>query len=110
MADCRPPAEQVTTDNVTTLEHAITNARPPVEQETADNITVLEPTIAHAGLSSELPPTQPSVEPLDELENPKVRTKLRIYAILVALYVHYPLLVFSELQLANNTSSSSSSS
>ncbi len=75
-----------------------------------DNITALKPAMADAGTLVELPPNEHTIEPLDLLEHLKVRTKLRIYAILVALYVHYPVLALSEHQLANDTSSSSSSS
>jgi hypothetical protein len=76
------------------------------------NITALEPARAgpDAGPPAELPPNKHTIEPLDLIENPKVRTKLRIYSILVSLYVHYPVLALSEHKFANNTSSSSSSS
>lgn len=55
-----------------------------------DNITAIKPTTPDAGTpaTAELPPNEQAVEPLDLIEAPKVRTKLRIYAILVALYVH----------------------
>lgn len=55
-----------------------------------DNITAIKPTTPDAGTpaTAELPPNEQTVEPLDLIEAPKVRTKLRIYAILVALYVH----------------------
>ena len=83
---------------------------------TMDNITALKPAMADAGPPAELPPIPHnenaigSIEPLDLVEeDPKVRTKLRLYGILVALYVHYPVLALSEHQLANDTSSSSSS-
>lgn len=66
--------------------------------------------MADAGAPAELPPNEHTIEPLDILEDPKVRAKLRIYAILVALYVHYPVLPLNEHQLANDISSSSSSS
>ena len=75
-----------------------------------DNITALKPAMEDVGLAvdagppAELPPNEIVIEPLDLQEPPKVRTKLRIYAILVALNVHYPVLVLNEHQLANNTS------
>ena len=65
---------------------------------TMDNITALKPATADAGPPVELSPDEHTIEPLDLLEDPKVRTKLRIYAILVALYVHYPVLALSEHQ------------
>lgn len=80
------------------------------KRETVDNIKALKPAMADAGPPAELPPNEHTIEPLDLLEEPRVRTKLRIYAILVALYVRYPVLSLSEQQLANDTSSSSSSS
>ena len=58
-----------------------------------DHITAV-PSIKPAAMpdpepTPELPPdTQPTIEPLDLVQEPKVRTKLRIYSILVALYVH----------------------
>ncbi|MCJ1383356.1 hypothetical protein MMC17_006469 [Xylographa soralifera] len=51
-----------------------------------DNITAVKPAIADAGLPAELRPNEDTIDPLDLLEDPKVRTKLRTYAILVALY------------------------
>ena len=58
---------------------------------TMDNITALQPAMADAGTPTpaEPSPDKHTVEPLDLIETPKVRTKLRIYAILVALCVHY---------------------
>lgn len=81
----------------------------PSKRVTMDNITALKPAMADVGPPAELPSNEHTIEPLDLLEDPKVRTKLRIYAILVALYVHY-VLALGEHQLANETSSSSSSS
>ena len=59
-----------------------------------DNITPITSATPDAGPLAQ-PPTnnepltnEHTVEPLDELEAPNVRTKLRIYTILVALYVH----------------------
>lgn len=61
-----------------------------------DNITALKPAAPDAGSTAELPPNENTIEPLDLLKEPKVRTKLRIYAILVALYVHYSVFSLSE--------------
>ena len=61
-----------------------------------DNITALKPAIEHvgpaatAGPQAKLPTNEHTIEPVDLQEPPIVRKKLRIYAILVALYVHYP--------------------
>ena len=77
---------------------------------TDENITTLKPAVTDAGPPTELPANEPPIEPLDLLEAPKVRTKLRIYSILVALYVSYPILTLDQRQSANNVSSSSSSS
>jgi hypothetical protein len=65
---------------------------------TMDNITVLTPATADAGPPADCPPIVPAItiEPLDSVEVPKVRTQLRIYTILVALYVHYPVLAVRE--------------
>lgn len=65
------------------------------KQMTMDNITPHNPAVADTGPPAELPPNEHPIEPLDLIEEPKVRTKLRIYAILAALYVHYPILAFS---------------
>jgi len=59
---------------------------------TMDIITIAEPPLVHAELLAELPatgvsPTNTPIMPLDLIEGPKVRTKLRLYAILLALYV-----------------------
>jgi hypothetical protein len=70
-----------------------------------DNITAVQPAMVDAGTLEEFLPNEPTIEPLDQLEDPKVRIKLRIYAILVALYVHYPFLVPSAQQLANDAPS-----
>lgn len=57
-----------------------------------DIITAAEPPLVHAGLPAELPaagifPGNTPITSLDLTESPKVRTKLRLYAILLALYV-----------------------
>jgi hypothetical protein len=57
-----------------------------------DIITTAEPPLIHAGLPGELPalavsPSNAAITPLDLIEGPKVRTKLRLYAILFGLYV-----------------------
>ena len=55
-----------------------------------DDITAVKPAAmpdvgpAPALLTS----NEPTIEPLDVAQEPKIRTKLRIYSILVALYVH----------------------
>ena len=62
-----------------------------------DNITVLTPATTDAGPPADCPPNAPAIiGPLDSVEVPKVRTQLRIYTILVALYVHYPVLAVRE--------------
>ena len=61
-----------------------------------DDITTLKPAIenvgieANAGPPAKLPTNEHTIEPLGLQEPPIVRNKLRIYAILVALYVNYP--------------------
>ena len=54
-----------------------------------------EPPLVHAGLPAELPtmtipPSDIPIAPLDIEEGPKLRTKLRLFVILTALYVAYP--------------------
>lgn len=66
-----------------------------------DIITASEPPLVHAGFPAELPaaevpPSDIPIEPLDLIESPKVRTKLRLYAILSALFVAYPTLAFNQ--------------
>jgi len=75
---------------------------------TMDVMTAVEPPLVHAGLPAELPdgrvsPSNTPITPLDLIEGPKVRTKLRLYAILLALYVPDPSPVFSQYHLANGT-------
>lgn len=55
-----------------------------------DDITTIKPTApdAETPAMAELPPNEQPIEPLDLIEAPKVRTRLRIYAILLALYVN----------------------
>jgi hypothetical protein len=75
---------------------------------TLDIIKASEPPLVHAGLPVELPattvpPSDIPIAPLDLEENPKRRSKLRLYIILSALYVAYSsLLVFSIYHLANS--------
>jgi hypothetical protein len=57
-----------------------------------------EPPLAHAGLPAEPPvttvaPSDIPIAPLDLEENPKLRTELRLYIILTALYEAYPSLL-----------------
>ena len=110
VADARPLAERVPTDDITALESTIADTVPQTEPVTSNNITALKPAMIGAGSLAELPSGEHTIEPLDQLEDPKVRTKLRIYAILVALYVCYPILAFGEHRMANDTFISSSSS
>ena len=69
-----------------------------------DDITVIKPAFedvggaANAEPPAKLPTDEHTIEPLDLQEPPIVRKKLRIYAILVALYVSYPNLSLSENQ------------
>ncbi len=53
-----------------------------------NDTTVLQPAMADAELPAEPTPEERTIEPLDLIEEPKVRTKLRIYTILAALYVY----------------------
>ena len=61
-----------------------------------ENITALKPAIEDVGITTnaappaKLPTNEHAIEPVDLQEPPIVRKKLRIYAILVALYVNYP--------------------
>ncbi|KAI1411476.1 MFS drug transporter [Hypoxylon sp. FL1857] len=57
------------------------------KQITMDTIEVLKPPVADAGPPGNTPLVEPITEPLDVLETPKVRTRLRIYTILSALYL-----------------------
>ena len=73
-----------------------------------DIITTAEPPLVHDGLPAELPAAGASssntpITPLDLIEDPKVRTKLRLYAILLALYVTSSGPVFIEYHLTNHT-------
>lgn len=74
---------------------------------TMDIITTAEPPSIHAGSPAELPvaggsPSNTQITPLDLVEGPKVRTKLRQYSILLALYVTLPALVFNQVYLAKH--------
>jgi hypothetical protein len=71
-----------------------------LEQSTDDSIMVAERTIAGAGAPVELPSDTQPIEPLDLEEAQPVRTRLRIYATLLALYVTY-LSTSSMINLAN---------
>jgi hypothetical protein len=62
---------------------------------TVDIIETSEPAVAQAGSPAELSteefsPRDIAIDPLDLIENPKVRTKLQLYAILSGLYVTKP--------------------
>lgn len=72
-----------------------------------DIMTNAEPPLVQAGLPAELPAagipaTDAPITPLDLIEGTKIRTKLRLYAILFALYVTSPNLVFYQCHLAND--------
>ena len=73
-----------------------------------DTTKASEPPLLHDGLRAELPattgpPSAVPIAPLDQEESPEVRTKLRLYLILTALYVTHPApLVFSGNHLANS--------
>ena len=62
-----------------------------------ENITALKPATEDVGLAAiagpqaKLPTDEHTIEPVDLLEPPVVRKRLRIYAILVALYVYDPI-------------------
>jgi hypothetical protein len=59
-----------------------------LEQSTNDDsIMAAESTTVVTGISEELPSDIQAIEPLDVEEAQPVRTKLRIYATLLALYV-----------------------
>jgi hypothetical protein len=66
-----------------------------------------EPPLVQDGLPAEppattVPPSDIPIAPLDLEGSPKLRTQLRLYIILTALYVGYSsLLVFSVYHLAN---------
>lgn len=58
-----------------------------------DNITTAAPNMIHDEMCVKPPVAQnfssnAPITPLDLVEGPKVRTKLRLYAILLALYVN----------------------
>ncbi|KAK9785229.1 putative MFS drug transporter [Seiridium cardinale] len=55
------------------------------ERATMDGITVVKPATADPSAPPELPLNEHSVEPLDVPEDPKIRTTLRTYSILVSL-------------------------
>lgn len=70
-----------------------------------DNITPLKPATADAAIADDAmantqPPTEPTheptVQPLNLVEDTKVRSKLRLYAILIALYVRFPVSAFKK--------------
>ncbi|GAB7353454.1 hypothetical protein MBLNU459_g3916t1 [Dothideomycetes sp. NU459] len=53
----------------------------------SDDITAVESALVEPNNSPKLHPNEHSVEPLELSQSPKVRTKLRIFAILVSLYL-----------------------
>jgi hypothetical protein len=62
-----------------------------LEQSTNDSIMAAESTVADIAIPADLPSNTQPIEPLEVEEAQPVRTKLRIYATLLALYVIYPL-------------------
>ena len=73
---------EVTVNDVKAVKPEVTDAEPPVEP-------LVEPL-------AEPPTNEQTSEPLDLIESPKARTKLRIYAILISLYVNYSSLTLSK--------------
>jgi len=79
---------------------------------TLDITKASEPPLVQDGIPAELPattvpPSDIPIAPLDLEESPKLRTQLRLYIILTALYVGYSsLLVFSVYHLPNRSCSS----
>jgi MFS family permease len=75
---------------------------------TLDITKASEPPLVHGGHPAKLPattipPSDMPIAPLDLEESPKLRTKLRVYIILRALYVAYSsLILFSVYHLANS--------
>ncbi|KAI2615858.1 MFS drug transporter [Hypoxylon sp. NC1633] len=60
------------------------------EQVTMDNITPVRSAVADAGTPPVIAPNKPNesaTEPLELADDPEVRTKLRVWAILLALYL-----------------------
>jgi hypothetical protein len=62
-----------------------------LEQLTNDSMTAPEIAVADNGIPIELPSDTQAIEPLDVEEAQPIRTKLRTYATLLALYVIYSL-------------------
>jgi hypothetical protein len=58
-----------------------------LEQSTNDDMTAPEIAVTDTGIPAELPSDTQAIEPLEVEEAQPVRTKLRIYATLLALYV-----------------------
>jgi hypothetical protein len=58
-----------------------------LEQSTSDSIMAAGSTVADIATPAELPSDTQNIEPLDMDETQPVRTKLRTYATLLALYV-----------------------
>lgn len=57
------------------------------KQPPGDGIMTSGSAIADTGIPGELPSAAQNIEPLDLVEAQPIRTKLRIYATLLALYV-----------------------
>jgi hypothetical protein len=58
------------------------------KESTTDYIMASKNTTADTGISAELPENTQNLEPLAMIEAEPVRTRLRTYATLLALYVH----------------------
>lgn len=56
------------------------------EEVNMDDINPVKPTVE--GQPPEHPPAIPTIEPLNEEEQPKVRSTLRLYALMISLYVN----------------------
>ena len=69
------------------------------ERVTTDNIMVVKPDVADSGPLADPSANEHTLEPLDVEEATKARTKLRLYAILTALYVCKPMIALSEVAL-----------
>lgn len=93
-------------DDITTLKPAATIAGAPAmapATEPTEHSAEQKP----VSMDTERPPNEHTIEPLEISEDLPVRSKLRIYTILIALSVDYPVLTPSKRQLANDNLSSS---
>jgi hypothetical protein len=87
-------AEQkaVSMDEITPHNAVMADAEPLAELKPvkAGNITTPNLVIADPGISIVVPSNEHITEPLDVVEEPKIRSKPRLYSILISLYVHSP--------------------